>query len=154
MPVAVHSYTHDNQKYSVIVLKDGRAMEIRRGTMTFAAHEKHGRSYWPTVEAWKATWPTGATEGAAPSRAPRHPIIERHLRGRSSNMYVFPTPEQIEDIHGQMRYNKTVIAKYQTWILPLKAPSNSTHQINWALLQIPNSSVSDGITRLWTCKGT
>jgi hypothetical protein len=121
-----YSYTHDNQKFSVVVLKDGRVMEIRRGTATFAAHEHQYRTIWSSLDAWRASWPTGATEGAAPSRTPRHPIIERHLRGRRSNMYIIPTPEQIEDINGQMAYNQRAITA---------EPANSQRVAYWQKVQ-------------------
>lgn len=43
---------------SVVVLKDGRAMEVRRGKETcFAGAVK--RTFWPTVDDWKATLPEG-----------------------------------------------------------------------------------------------
>lgn len=45
---------------SVVVLKDGRAMEVRRGMETDFIHSGTKRQYWPTVDAWKATLPEGA----------------------------------------------------------------------------------------------
>lgn len=48
-----------NFKSSVVVLKDGCAMEVRRGENTkFTSAEP--RRYWPSLDAWKATLPEGA----------------------------------------------------------------------------------------------
>lgn len=87
-------------KSSVILLKDGRAMEVRRGEKTvFAAAEP--RTYWPTLNAWIATLPVGgvaaikASSGAvAPAEryATTNPVLARffaraHAKrsGRMSN---------------------------------------------------------------------
>ena len=45
---------------SIVVLKDGRAMEVRRGKVTVFTYGPTERQYWPTVDAWKATLPEGA----------------------------------------------------------------------------------------------
>lgn len=53
---------------SVVVLKDGRAMEVRRGDET--RFRGLGRTYWPSVDAWKATLPEGGLaviKGSAPA---------------------------------------------------------------------------------------
>jgi len=46
-------------KSSVVVLKDGRAMEVRRGEKTTFYKADPPRIYWPTLDAWKATLPEG-----------------------------------------------------------------------------------------------
>jgi hypothetical protein len=73
-------------KSSVILLKDGRAMEVRRGDKTvFAAAEP--RTFWATLNAWIATLPAGgvaaikASSGAVAAPADRYattnPVLAR-----------------------------------------------------------------------------
>jgi hypothetical protein len=64
------SYIHDNQKFSVVSLKDGRVMEIRRGSMTFGNSNRDQRQYWDSVDAWTATWPTDSTPCDSSTPAP------------------------------------------------------------------------------------
>ena len=99
------SYTHANKKYSVVVLKDGSVMEIRRGDMTFAGAAAD-RKTWASVDAWKATWPETATptpivtlkstpkskEPTPKPKAPKrkaskvHPIIQHYLAKEPSTI--------------------------------------------------------------------
>jgi hypothetical protein len=96
-------------KSSVVVLKDGRAMEVRRGDKTvFAAADP--RRYWPNLDAWKATLPTGgvaAITESGRSRADRfattNPVLARFFerarakRGdsvRSANIKSLGTREE------------------------------------------------------------
>jgi hypothetical protein len=44
---------------SVVILRDGRAMEIRRGDQTAFAEKE--RRFWPSLTEWMATLPDGAT---------------------------------------------------------------------------------------------
>jgi hypothetical protein len=72
-------------KSSVILLKDGRAMEVRRGDKTvFAAAAP--RTFWATLNAWIATLPAGgvaaikASSGAVASAdryATTNPVLAR-----------------------------------------------------------------------------
>ena len=70
-------------KSSVALLKDGQAMEVRRGDKTYF-HTVDARAYWPSVDAWKATLPEGgiaAIKENAPSDkyAPTNPVLARFL---------------------------------------------------------------------------
>lgn len=53
------SFKNDEIQSSVVVLKDGSCLEVRRGAKTkWSPGEERGR--WPNVEAWTATLPAGA----------------------------------------------------------------------------------------------
>jgi hypothetical protein len=56
-----YSYTHANKTYSVVALKDGSILEIRRGERTFPAEDKADQQTWASLDAWKATWPADAS---------------------------------------------------------------------------------------------
>lgn len=89
------SYTHADKKYSVVTLKDGRVMEIRRGDQTFAGKAAEERKFWDSMDAWAATWPDGVTIASSASSAsnspssakqPLSPIIQRYCRGLPYNV--------------------------------------------------------------------
>ena len=70
-------------KSSVILLKDGRAMEVRRGDKTIF-NAADARIYWPSLDAWKATLPEGwvaAIKEGGPSEkyATMNPVLARFL---------------------------------------------------------------------------
>ena len=70
-------------KSSVVALKDGRAMEVRRGDKTtFNAADT--RIYWPSVDAWKATLPEGGVAaikegGPSGKYVTTNPVLARFL---------------------------------------------------------------------------
>jgi hypothetical protein len=74
---------------SVVVLKDGRAMEVRRGKVTDFTYGPTERQYWPTVDAWKATLPEGAevkedlrastAKASADKWATTNPVLARFI---------------------------------------------------------------------------
>jgi hypothetical protein len=54
------SFKNEAIQSSVVVLKDGSCLEVRRGAKTkWSPGEERGR--WPSVAAWTATLPAGAT---------------------------------------------------------------------------------------------
>lgn len=115
-------------------------MEIRRGTMTFGSHKHTERSIWSSLDAWKASWPTGASPcaaSAAPS-APRHPIIDRYLRGRQSNMYRVPSPEQIEFIKCQEGWAKERVAECQNKPEVARSAAHWQKQVDAATQRLRN----------------
>ena len=93
------SYIHNNKKYSVVALKDGRAMEVRRGTVTFNHRNKEDRKHWDSVDAWTASWPAGATpcNSSTPTTATRDPIIQRYFRGLPSSVITSPSKAKLDD---------------------------------------------------------
>jgi hypothetical protein len=77
------SYKIGDFASSVVVLADGRAMEVRRGKKTrFNTGE---RTFWPSVDAWKASLPEGCipaalTESGKPTVSPwssTNPVLTR-----------------------------------------------------------------------------
>ena len=83
-------------KSSVVVLKDGRAMEVRRGEKTTFYKADPPRQYWPSLDAWKATLPEGGVaaikESGRPTPADRfattNPVLARFFeraRAKSGN---------------------------------------------------------------------
>ena len=63
-------------KSSVIVLRDGRAMEIRRGDQTVFAEKE--RRFWTSLSEWMATLPDGATvtkKAPAARKRPAKPVV-------------------------------------------------------------------------------
>lgn len=61
---------------SVVILRDGRAMETRRGDQTAFAEKE--RRFWPSLTEWMATLPDGAqvTKKAPPARKrPAKPVV-------------------------------------------------------------------------------
>jgi hypothetical protein len=70
-------------KSSVVLLKNGQAMEVRRGDKTYF-HELDARVYWPSLDAWKATLPEGwvaAIKEDSPSDkySTTNPVLARFL---------------------------------------------------------------------------
>ncbi len=53
-----YSYKSDTIQSSVVVLRDGRAMEVRRGKDTYFAGKD--RQMWASVDVWISTLPAGA----------------------------------------------------------------------------------------------
>ncbi len=56
-----YSYTHEGKTYSVIQIKSGSILEVRRGDRTFTPEDRD-RGFWMSVEDWKGSWPAGAVE--------------------------------------------------------------------------------------------
>lgn len=129
---------------SVVVLGDGRAMEVRRGKITsFYGDVK--RTFWPTVDDWKATLPEGGAavikEEGHPARADKwattNPVLARVIerarairgdRMRTSNCYCDGTREGkareeiarydwiVNPKDGVQRYNAPTVALYRSYL--------------------------------------
>lgn len=126
---------------SVVVLKDGRAMEVRRGKVT-RFHDGVGRQYWPTVDDWKATLPEGAEvneelRGAAPKSdkwVTTNPVLARFVakmrayhgedsrRARTQNCYARGTRRsriQEEIANAELGISRCKHAILSSQILPI-----------------------------------
>jgi hypothetical protein len=79
-----YSFKSDSVQSSVIVLRDGRAMEVRRGEKT--SFTKAERQTWPSLDAWMATLPDGASvkvskgkKAAGKRSTVTNPVLARFL---------------------------------------------------------------------------
>jgi hypothetical protein len=123
-----YSYTHANKTYSVVALKDGSILEIRRGDRTFPAEDKADQQAWDSLDAWKATWPAGATDSSSssvpsPSRsspAPPTPdfpvdraIIDRIFTDSHPNLRLgIPSAPGIRELKKDIRGEEWLIKNY------------------------------------------
>ena len=68
-------------KSCVVLMKDGQAKEVRRGSKTY--FRPSDRTYWPSLDAWKATLPAGGVVvikgGMAEKYATTNPVLSRFL---------------------------------------------------------------------------
>lgn len=85
MSTAKYSFNNGDaaSRSTVIVLKDGRAMELRRGSRTrFAEGE---RTFWPSLEAWRASLPGGTDTSASASASPTIKVTPRKTGWETTN---------------------------------------------------------------------
>jgi hypothetical protein len=129
-----YSFKNDTTKSSVIVLRDGRALEIRRGEKTsFSADE---RQTWPTLDEWMATLPDGAsvkvskgkkTGTGKPRPVVTNPVLVRFLERvraachdksirRETMLYAGTRAEIIHAEKG--REEKEFAEGWKTWVTP------------------------------------
>lgn len=137
---------------SVVVLGDGRAMEVRRGKIT-SFYGAMKRQFWPTVDDWKATLPEGGAavikEEGRPTPADKwattNPVLARVIeraravcgdRIRTSNCRCIGTRE------GKAREE---IARYDGILNPKGAPiySESTVKIYRSYLEDAEKRLAD-----------
>jgi hypothetical protein len=135
---------------SVVVLKDGRAMEVRRGkTTSFYGDVK--RQFWPTVDDWKATLPEGAAikEEGRPTPADKwattNPVLARVIeRAQAIRGYRILTSNCgcIGTREGLIREE---IARYDGILNPKGAPiySESTVKIYRSYLEDAEKRLAD-----------
>lgn len=107
------SFKNEAIQSSVVVLKDGSCLEVRRGNKTkWGPGEERGR--WPSIEAWTATLPAGATPTKTDKEVQSHkthntqknPILQKildavHRPGKNDGSYI-PRPY----VDGQLFYDK------------------------------------------------
>jgi hypothetical protein len=106
-PGQKYSYKPANptESSSVVILRDGAALEIRRGTKTsWSAGEERRR--WPSLEAWIATLPAGAqpvnTSGTKGSTTSKNSTdMDRVLAA----LYTLRSAKRC--VHGDMTYTKS-----------------------------------------------
>jgi hypothetical protein len=104
VPGQKYSYKPANptESSSIVILRDGAALEIRRGTKTsWPAGEERQR--WPSLEAWIATLPAGAqpvnTSGTKGSK--NSTDMDRVLAA----LYTLRSAKRC--VHGDMTYTKS-----------------------------------------------
>lgn len=129
-----YSFKNESVKSSVVVLRDGRAMEVRRGEKTsFAAGE---RQMWASLDAWMATLPDGASVTVSkrkPVAKPRpvitNPVLSSFLvrvraAGRDQSirketmLYAGTRAEVIQ--REKARQEKEFATGWMTWITPAR----------------------------------
>lgn len=95
-----YSFKSVEKKSSVVVLKDGRVMELRRENKTCFA--KGERQFWASLDEWKATLPAGAEVTVSGVREPvkptGNPVLDRilaHGGQRRSTMHCVGTRRKI-----------------------------------------------------------
>jgi hypothetical protein len=106
------SYTHADKTYSVVTLKDGSILEIRRGDRTFPADNKADQQTWPSLDAWKATWPADATPVVPPPPSVAETIIARFCAGKHSNVTCGPTEQEVSAYNTLLQKNRERLAFY------------------------------------------
>jgi hypothetical protein len=91
---------------TVVVLRNGEVLELRRGDLTFRGRHQADRRKWPSVTAWRATLPPGAKIQTdddecveQPPQLHPHPDIDRMItllkeNGVTLNQGIFGTLSQ------------------------------------------------------------
>jgi len=97
--MSIIHYCNGANKSTVVILRDGRAMEIRDGEKTRWSSEGTGRRYWRSVEEWALwlplQWPS--VEAWAPLRPlplpPHLPLLSRTVRPLLATFLGLPTTD-------------------------------------------------------------
>jgi hypothetical protein len=117
-----HSYTHEGKTYSVVALADGSVLEIRRGDRTFPAKNKADQQRWPSLDAWKATWPAGSTPISFSNAF--NPvdcaIIDRFFTLRPNMVLGLPSAHAIRKLKKEIREYEWILKNQYNTNLKLK----------------------------------
>lgn len=119
---------------SVVVLKDGRAMEVRRGSQTTFYKADPPRAYWPTLDAWKATLPAGGvaviTESGRSSAdrfATTNPVLARFFERARAKRGDSVKSKNIKSMGTREERVRRDIEWIRSYLLPGKA-SNAYYE--------------------------
>lgn len=134
-----YSFRTDNFSSSVIVLRDGRAMEVRRTEKTVFAEGE--RQYWPSLDAWKATLPLDEGEVIETVRVPKkkrieatNPVLLRFME-RISPVTLGPYPSagymgpRAKLLISQKKYEEHVLTQFPAYMVGSKSHTDCLGRI-------------------------
>jgi hypothetical protein len=125
-------------KSSVVTLKDGRVMEVRRGNKT-TFYGADPRTYWPSLDDWKATLPEGGVaiitqDGPATPvdrYATTNPVLARFFErvrakhgGRVKSRNITSRGTHEEQARRNLAYYRSNLARYKASSTPVHDASN------------------------------
>ncbi len=98
----LHSYTYQDNTYSVIVHPEGHVTEYQRGPRRLY-HGDGDRQTWASTDEWNSTWPTDAISQPPKPLPPKHPLITKLFSQVPSTLQYGISTEYVDELYEDYR---------------------------------------------------
>lgn len=99
----LHSYTYQENTFSVIVHPEGHVTEYQRGPRRLY-HGDGDRQSWASLDEWNSTWPASAISQPSKPLPPKHPLITKLFSQVPSTLQYGISTEYVDELYEDYRY--------------------------------------------------